>query len=179
MALINADGLEQRLDDLAADVRALREEVAALANGHDEVGFYDVERGAHYLSLSKGAFERAVRSGNDRILPHRQRPDPMHEGTARSVCPGERSEAVSATVKKRRRYKRPPQPGQPIVSAGLGPEKLRLLRVLAQKTDRSVSDLVREALDARMPEFLLAVERSLEHVRLEAEVNDKGGGNDP
>jgi hypothetical protein len=59
VCLIRADVLAEIRDEL----RLLNQKLDAALNGNGDVGFYDVERGATYLSLSKGAFERAVRRG--------------------------------------------------------------------------------------------------------------------
>jgi hypothetical protein len=65
---VTLEGLDLAIDEiheLRAEVRAIRAKLDALStsNGHNEVGYYDAERAAVYLSLSKEAVERAWRRG--------------------------------------------------------------------------------------------------------------------
>jgi excisionase family DNA binding protein len=61
---IRIEGLGEALAEISDRLTAIEAQLAAASsNGHDEVGWYDLERAAHYLSLSKGALDRAVRRG--------------------------------------------------------------------------------------------------------------------
>jgi predicted DNA-binding protein len=70
--------------------------------------------------------------------------------------------------KPRRKFpKKPYQPDQPVVSAKVAREKLELLRELARMTNQTVSDVVRDAIDARMPQMQDEVLTNDSHERKE------------
>jgi hypothetical protein len=86
--------------------------------------------------------------------------------------------------KPRRKWpKKPYNPNQSVASALVAREKLELLRLVARHTNRTLSDVIRESLDAQLPELLIEVERALAQAAHHgAEVNptkEGGGCNDP